>query len=360
MQDGRKKEKIYKHADKIYSMRYIPILRLGTTEHGILMDDLSRNLQMLPHLEVANLDLFRRNIQAINSRFGDVLVELPEYLAERTNKHQESVQNILNQYEQVDFYTNFQSQIGIPVVSCMKSRRDYSVLLDRFRSLRDQFDRVAVRCFVYQPVLTITQLRNLTSLFEDLRNEDIILFDILKFLRIERRQIQKLRRILETMSYLAPESDAYILNALCSDLHNYGPLLANILDLNGFGDFSTTRRFEASGGRGALPKIIRYYYSSSHELIRFEHDTSYLVAVQDLTNSSYWDNNVSGGHLGYCNVCNEIHSNQHNNAPVYWKRYRIVHYIKSVVNETLPSIPGTDPRSLDIDGYDRISRRRGL
>lgn len=315
---------------------------------------------MLPHLEVVNLDFFRGSIQTLNRRFGDVLVEIPEYLTERANKHQDGVENILSHYTQVDFYTSFQDQIGIPVVSCRRYERDYSVLLDKFRRLRGQFDKIAVRCFVHQPLFTRIQEQNLTSLFENLRNEDIIFLDILRFSGIEQRQVRKLRRILEIMSHLAPESETYVLCALSPDLHNYGPLLTKILDLDGFGDYSTTHRFESGGGGGALTRIIRYYYSSSHELMRFEHETSYLVAAQELTDTDYWNSNLSRGHLGYCNVCNEIHNNQHSNDHVYWKRYRIVHYIKSIVNETLPSISGAEPRDLDMNGYDRISRRRGI
>ena len=341
-------------------MRYIPILRFGTTEHGILTNDLSKNLDIFPHLEVVNLDLFRGNIQAVNRRFEDVLVELPEYLTERANKHHDGVRNILNQYEQVDFYMNFRDQIGIPVLSCRESQRNYSVLVDRFRRLRDQCDKIAIRCFIHLPVLTAVQLRNLTLLFEDLRNEDIILFDILRFLRIEGRQIRKLRRILKTMSHHAPESEAYVLTTLGSDLHNYGPLLTNILDLNGFGDYSTISRFEPSGGGGAPRRIIRYYYSFSHELMHFEHETSFLAAAQELTGSSSWASNLSRDHLDYCTICNEIHNNLHRNDYIYWKRYRIVHYIKSIVNETLPSISGADPRALDTDGYATISKKRGI
>lgn len=360
MQNDRKNEKIYKHANRDCYMRYIPILRFRTTEHGILTSDLSRGLNMLPHLEVVDLSFFQGNIQTINRRFGDVLMELPEYLTERANKYRDDVADILNQYGQVGFYTSFQDQVGIPVISCRKSQRNYSVLLDRFERIRDQFDEVAIRFFIHRPLLTRVQEQNLASLFEDLRNKDIVLFDILRFSGIEQRQVRKLRQMLETISNLAPECEVYILNAFGSDHHNYSPLITNILDLDGFGDYSTIPRTEPKSGGGVPTKIIRYYHSSDHELVHFTHDTSFLVAAQELTNSSYWDDNVSRGHLDYCNVCDEIRNNRHNNTYKYWKRFRIVHYIKSIVNDTLPSIPGSNPRDLDVNGYDRISRRRGI
>lgn len=155
------------------------------------------------------------------------------------------------------------------------------------------------------------------------------------------------------MSNIGKENnlEIFVLNAFEPfDLrHNFGPIFSYRYDLDGFGDFATEKRFPPAGGR-AQRRIIRYYYWDRY-LLKEIARTSYHSAASQLRASSYWTNHAY--HIPSCNVCREVDNHRYNEGHSYWKRFRILHYLNSITNETRQqSASAVSDEDLDPDGYD--------
>jgi len=127
-------------------------------------------------------------------------------------------------------------------------------------------------------------------------------------------------------------------------------------------DFATEKRFPPAGGR-AQRRIIRYYYWDRFMLKEIAR-RKYHFAADQLKKSRYWANHTS--HISSCNACTEVQNNLYNEGHVFWKRFRILHYLNSILNETKQQFSlATSSEDLDPDGYDlvynigesRVSRR---
>ena len=162
------------------------------------------------------------------------------------------------------------------------------------------------------------------------------------------------------------KNEIYILNAFdydgSNDTHNYSPLISKELNTSGFGDFATIPRYEAGGGSGAQTKKIRFYNYNNNTLMHFIHESSFQGALQEFKQTQYWQEIENGeeNHLGICNHCRSIEQETYNNSQTWWKKYRIMHYINSILSHTLPNISKYDnPEDFDPDGYNDIVKKTG-
>lgn len=308
-----------------------------------------------PLIEVINSNIFNSFTRLFRKKYGEVLVDFPLYLLEASNKFFDSVQSLYDQYQdQISFFQAFRGLIDIPVVSANhEGILDYGIEEKILQEVKQDFDKIAVRVRV--PTFELrnapTVLGSYQSLLSNMEENDILLLDVFNVTGVE-NQIQM---NLKQMSGLVKDQDleVFVLNAFEPfDLrHNFGPLFSRAFSFDGFGDFATEKRFPPAGGR-AQRRIVRYYYWDRY-LLREIARTSYELAVGQLQRSNYWANHAS--HVSSCNVCSEVQNNHYNEGHIFWKRFRILHYLNSIINETKQQFSAAvSDEDLDPDGYDLI------
>lgn len=180
---------------------------------------------------------------------------------------------------------------------------------------------------------------------------DLLLLDIFSISGYE----SQIDANMQLMSSLAKKLSlrVFALNAFepANASHNYGPLFSHRYKLAGFGDFATEKRFPPGGGQGEN-KIIRYYQWTKFTLTEFRRPT-YNSAASALKATHYWSKHPK--HLPRCDACTEVHRNLFNESHVYWKRFRVLHYLNSIAKETRHKYAATaSEQDLDPDGYDTL------
>lgn len=362
-------------------MKYIPIFRLKSVENTLLSNEINNTENLTPLLEITDNETFEESISNLCKKFNKIMVELPLYLSTRPNKHQSGVLDIINEYEstegdsQVAFYKDYQKDkkmnllkedyldLGFtPVISTIPSNTTYSDFLKKYNDLKDSFNEIAFRLFVYSTEITDAQKENIQNIVNSIRDTDFILLDVLGFENVEVRTRNNLEEIIK----LFDKNEIYILNAFDYDggknTHNYSPLLSKELKTTGFGDFATIPRIEAGGGGGAQTKKIRFYNYNTNNLMHFIHETSFQGAIPQLEQSEYWKElkDDEENHLAICSYCNSIEQKTYNYSQSWWKKYRIMHYINSIMNHTIPNMSKYDnSEDFDPDGYNDIVKKIG-
>lgn len=308
-----------------------------------------------PLIEVVSIDIFSRFASLLRRKYGEVMVDFPLYLLESGNRFYESVQDLRTQYPNpISFFQAFKSSIDIPVISASHTGiLDYGVESSFVQNMKKDFGKLAVRARVptFDLSRTPTILDSYQSLLNSMDKNDILLLDVFSMSGIE----NQINLNLELMSRLGKEKnlELFVLNAFepFESRHNYGPIFSYRYGLDGFGDLATERRFPLAGGR-AQKRIIRYYYWDRYILMEIA-NVNYHSAASQLRNSSYWVNHAH--HIPSCNVCNEVNNNFYNEGHSYWKRFRILHYLNSITNETRQQYTSaTSDEDLDPDGYDTL------
>ena len=154
-------------------------------------------------------------------------------------------------------------------------------------------------------------------------------------------------------------NNIFILNAFDPDHlgHNYGPYLARHFNVRGFGDFATEKRYPHKVKRS--PRVrqyrrnIHYYNWNRFELYTFSEYDSYLRTANILRSSGIWRSNPN--HIRNCPACRQVENGECNNWTVYWKEFRIKHYIYSIINDTRAADNGTQSaEDLDPIGHDTL------
>jgi len=280
---------------------------------------------LIPLLEVINEQNLPYFHNKLKRKYGEVWVDLPYYLAEWSNKSQEDVENLKKKYISAPekFFSNNKNYIGIPVVSAPLSD-DFDFERKTYNLLKKKWSKIAVRVRV--PTIDIGSEPRISSSFKnlinDMRNEDILLLDIFQFITIEAQIISNIDWMKDKTQKKAIK--IYILNAFETNKensHNYGPLLVKHFSVEGFGDFAAEERIK-KGGMPSKTRKIRYYIPSDHTLRFFtaKKTTKYYLFKE-------------GGS--------------------YWKRFKMLHYLWCVVNETAIQFSGAKTaEDLDPDGYD--------
>jgi len=321
---------------------------------------------LLPLLEVIDDGVWDRYYYELNRRFGAVYVELPLYLNERRNKWWNEGDNKcrnINDQNCVDFFSNNDHRLDIPVVSWGHNDRnirlDFSAETQLLSNVKDNFDHVGLRIGlpsydIQSLPLTSTSLINLLG---SLDSSDTLFIDIFSVGSLIQQRLSNLTYVLRNIP--STVDNIYILNAFEPDhmSHNYGPYLARHFNIRGFGDFATEHRFPAKMKRppDAEPyrRNIHYYNWNRFELYTFSEYDSYKRAAAVMRSSGIWQSNAA--HLQNCPACVRVENDDYNNWTVYWKEFRIKHYIYSILNETRLNVNDTrTAEDLDPIGHDNV------
>lgn len=337
---------------------YIPIIRPGPVE----LNALSEFWSGLTRFAAGSDHSFSPLIEIIDEEglsdldkylgFGDLLlVDYPLYLQERRTKFSGGLGNLEKEYENsVDF---FQEEIdqAVPVVSTDSiDLIEYDTILSDFNSLREEFDRIALRPFVGGPELDTEQKSSLRNLINEIRSNDLILLDVVDVAGFEGSLYENIVFINDLIS----NNDTFVLNAFeprqRGHAHNHGPILTEDLNLDGFGDFVLEPRYPPAGGQPTDTRIIRHYSPNEFELeIFISEEGGYEEAFEQLKSSDYWNSE-------HCQYCQEA-STDWNESHRFWKKIRMGHYLHSSFLDTLQEMDEHTGQDLDMDGYQYIHSR---
>lgn len=318
-----------------------------------------------PLLEVINESTLPQFYAKLNGKYGEVWVDLPYYLSERENPYKPLVDVLIKKYntKPENFFKNNKKHIDVPVVSAKSIYAvpySYSDENAIYEAIKTDFNKVAVRIRV--PQIDYTASTSLKSSFDKLvasmRKTDVLLLDVFGFTDAE---VITCKNIME-MSKVAKgkEVKVFILNAFDTHIencHNFSPLLSKKYLLEGFGDFATEERFKGVGGRGSDTRKIRYYIPSNYKLwfVVEKSSSHYAGAKSRLMASPNWKNTSDAPHQRRCIVCDEVDKGNNNADHVYWKRFKILHYLHCISHEGVLNYSSYDlTDDLDPDGNDAL------
>jgi len=318
--------------------------------------------EIIPLLEVINEVHLSNFYPKLKRKYGEVWVDLPYYLSEHSNKFQESVDGLITSYKSspATFFLTHKNNLDVPVVSAPDS---YSFDSERaiYNSIKDEFYKIAVRVRVPTVDITTAMESSLKQLVNAMRIEDVLLLDVFQFSSVESQVTSNIKK----MNNIAQQKNigVYVLNAFetfQANCHNYGPLLTAYFSLVGFGDFATEERFKPARAWGGRASIIRYYVPSSYDLWFCKEKAGYDSAKGKLVKSGHWANTSTTQHRSRCTVCDEVNKNKHNKDHIYWKRFKILHYLNCIANEMITQhVPVNTAEDLDPDGYNTIVKLGG-
>jgi len=353
-------------------MQYIPIMRLGPVETALLND--LHGLDVFPLLEVIEPRNFLRALKSAKSDFGNnFMVELPLYLSGTDNKYRAGVSQLIAYFQtkdksaQTNFYIKYKDIIPIPVISAPERgpSGQYSEMASRFQEIKDHFERVAFRMFIFHYDLTEQEKNQIKIILDLMRGDDLLLLDVVQFEGLQSGVVKNLSEIVEIKSNKGNKNKVFVLNAfdirdIRCETHNYGPLLCKKMNLDGLGDFATMRRVEPLGGGGSPTRIIRYYDPWNYKLVPFVSTSGgYTDALTRLKTSGEWARAVSEGHVRKCKACKEAEVTRSRDHR-FWKRFRILHHVKSMVADTITMMGKcSNPDDLDMDGYHNLYAKTG-
>ena len=311
---------------------YVPILRNDVNERKAIQrlrqDSFSEypteELKMLPLVEVTDEDDLNA-LRAYRDVGEAVMIELPRYLAEQENKYQEAVSELIEDYGSItDFYRGKVDSKYVPVVSGSNNPIDYSEHLSMYRELREDFDRLAVRLIFRgtSESLTDVQRNSLEELGAEVRERDIILFDI-----GDSSVTEPLLEDLEYLSGVFKQPTKAVLNAFDAyneRPNNQSPHLAEDIGASAFGDFGINKRFKPNPEDGfAPPRVKHRHYVPNHSTVEQFEGENYEEAAEALSGWSEWDES-------HCEGCHRAAST--NNYDVNtWVQIRMEHYFRSVL-----------------------------
>jgi len=314
---------------------------------------------IFPLIEVINEQLFVKYVSRFRSKYGKVMVDVPSYLVESSSRYYDAFQNFIsNNPNPLNFYKKYQSIIDIPVISTQSSgdmKAAYNLITTNLQQLQPFFKQIAVRIKVHTVDLTSTPeiVTAYKDLIKSMRPTDLILFEIFDISRME-HAIQSNLNIMCAQSGLY-SLKGYVLNAFnpVDNGHNYGPLFSYKLQLSGFGDFATEKRFPSRGGTSPN-RIIRYYYWNKF-LLKEHLNSNYTTAINSIKSNHFWTNNIPTHRLN-CRACDIVeNASNYNQGSVFWKRFRVLHYLNCIQNETKTAYSqAACAEDLDPDGHDTL------
>jgi len=351
-------------------LNYIWVLRCSGSSPGHsgeyrTIDYIPRN-SLTPLMEIIDEGVWNRYYGALSRQFGEVYVELPLYLNEKNNKWWNEGDNRcrnINDHSCLDFFNTNEDRLDIPVVSWWHNNReirlDYSPETQLLAEIKTNFEKVGVR--IGLPSYDIQNVpltrASLLTLLNSLDASDTLFIDVYAVGSLIQ---QRLSNLSFTIDHIPSHvQNIFILNAFEPDHmgHNYGPYLKRHYNLMGFGDFATEHRFPVSVKRD--PRVrrfrrnIQYYNWNRFELYTFSEYDSYERTASVMRSSGIWQANPD--HIHSCPACSRVASGDYNNWTVYWKEFRIKHYINSIVNETrINNDNARTAEDLDPIGHDNL------
>jgi hypothetical protein len=352
-------------------MRYIPILRFRPVELKILLSTPHNGI--FPLLEIVDSGMINK-LEKLKERFENgIMVDLPLYLLDNENKYFGGVMQLLEGLDgsdksskQVNFFKDKKNKemVDIPVVSSESIRLlSYKNLVDGFKKLKDDYKKIAFRIFVRPVEISSTEFKYLEELVKLLRENDIILLDVVEFDSVEPQVLTNLQKIVDVIQE-NKKTNTFILNAFDvtgdwkRNSHHYAPLLVKITNVGGgFGDFATIPRSEDAGGSYTKTSIIRFFSPWDIKLVHFMSDKSFFDAKRQLKKSKLWQTSIDEGHFSLCDSCKEI-DKKDTEWKTYWKFFRINHHINCMISNMMSCFETyNNPQDFDMEGYNNIFKK---
>jgi hypothetical protein len=255
------------------------------------------------------------------------MVDLPIYLTERANAYDEPVSELVEEYgSSTNFLHKEADRIPIPVISGSIDPPDYAAYLPAYRTLEEEYDRIALRLMLtdFGIELTDDQKDSLEELAEELRDRDIVLFDL-----VDNGVRDELKTDLRYLANLFENNLTGVLNAFDAyngHPENQSPHLAEEFEASAFGDFGINQRFKPDGG-GAPANVKHRHYHPNHSTVEFFEGNDYIEAQEELTSWSEWNRS-------HCDGCRRA-GRTSNNDPNTWKQIKMTHYFSSVLAEEI-------------------------
>lgn len=350
---------------------YIPILRHGRNEQkvmGTLNSSLTGSSEswadstlIKPLIEVVEKSHIN-SVPSYSKKYDEVFVDLPEYLLDRENKHQSSVDGLLSKYggDRSEFFDDIAGDDFVPVVSDRLDPIDYKNIKTKVKALKPNFDRIAVRLFIPVDRFDDKQESLITSIVDVLRPEDVILADV-----VDVRDIEKgIKSNLEFLTGICGENEAYVIDLFepRDDLnYNYSLVMAKDVGTEGFGDYCLEPRFQDDIPDAAFVNIhkkVRQYKSDRHAVSEYDDPDHYVPVVEEMINRGA----INPDH---CRFCEELVENYrevesdpertdlHNG---FVKRARMGHYQVSLLKDEIPDLDAaSDAEEFDSKGYEDIT-----
>lgn len=340
---------------------YVPILRPREAEQTLIEDfavgferfDEGEDPEnrLLPLVEVTRKGVDLVNFQSVR---GQLLVDFPRYLSDRSTVFSEDLDELLEEYNEnnIAYFRQNEDRVDIPVLSATTTEPVvYRGILDAHRDLHAEYSQIAVRPFITRGDFDETQKQNLESLLEELRPDDILLLDVIDIADFDGQLYENLQWLINR----SEQSAVYLLNAFepqDGQAHNLGPVLTQDLKIEGFGDFVTDPRYPTGGGGSDEERssILRQYDPSQYQVEGFKAST-YAEALDDAKSKELFD-------ADHCNFCSDMDSEDREWSMI-WKVYRMGHYIATNLEETLIDMENLNPEVLDEPGYRFVRNRIG-
>jgi hypothetical protein len=317
---------------------YMPVLRDGPYEQSVMRElgGLRRftedgTLDLKPMLELTSTAGLG-NLEAYRQAGGKVVVDVPEYLTQtkEPNGLTEDVDEMLEGRDPVEILNDYIDEIDIPVISgTLNSPYDYSELVERYRGVSEDFERVAVRPFIPSGGLSSSQISGLEELHQIIGNEDLVLLDYVESGNLSTSDPGR-KNLIKAASIFS-ENERTILDAFNvyeGQNYNFGPAVARAAGVEGFGDFAVDQRFppEDYPPMGAIEtRSIRHYDFDEREIRKFQGEgfNGPGSAFDQLSSWDKWD-------PSHCEFCREAGSSSSEGMGT-WKKIRMGHYIESVM-----------------------------
>lgn len=315
---------------------YVPILRDGGNERNVMRNfsqssltgEGGRTIEMAPVVEVTDADDLDQ-LTPYDEAGDFLMVELPQYLTDRSNEHQDSVTSLIDDYGSVaEFYLTESDRIDIPVISGSIDPVDYTEYLPMYRAVSEEFDRIGIRLMFQDLATSLAQSQRdtLMNLAEQVRDDDIVMLDL-----VDNRTSDQLLADLEFVADLFDSNLVTVLNAF--DAYNgfpenKSPHIANRIGAAGFGDFGINSRFDPEGG--FAPPTTKYrHYHPNHSVVQVFKGNGYEEASQELSDWGEFERT-------HCDGCRRADRTS-SYDPNTWTQIKMEHYFSSVLNNEIQS-----------------------
>lgn len=339
--------------------QYIPIVRPNEftwesvgqlSQRGGLIEYFPAQVEtdpVIPLLEILSQDQLSIP-ERYSNRFSKILVDTPLY-------HGDNEFSSAATDDTADFHNENTNCSDIPVMShnvdLSGEVMDYSALVDGLDELSNDFGSIAVRIMLPSIELTERQESQLGGMVEGMKDEDVVLIDVLDV----EAGIGQVYRNIQSISEEFNEQQIFLLNAFDPNnraelAHNYGPVISRMLELAGYGDYMLERREMPDGSPMTQNRVIRYYDSDEFKRVRIVGE-GYDGAASELIDTAY----VSASHCSYCRRF--LQTANHNRASC--KEFQMGHYVQSM-RDHLIEMGSYPPEDLDMDGYNNLTKHLGF
>lgn len=345
---------------------YQPIIRHGMNEQKSLESihnnfvrggNSNRVSQIEPFIEIID-DNYMNNIPDYASKYHEVFVDLPRYLIDRDNKHNDDVTQLASSYSNNPsrFHLQQSNQNYTPVISGTLDPIAHSDFDQFIQNLSSDFDRLATRFFVPIDKYTNQQKQEIRDALQELRAVDRVIADVPDVDNLSngvRPNIEFLKQEISGQELFVSD----IFEPRNGVNYNYSLVMAKYIDADGICDFTLEPRFPQDIPPEAfanIPKRIHHYKTQNHGTTTTEDSDHYVNVVEKMLQNGDLD-------PAHCPACDDLHdeyqtvrtsSSRTDIGTNFVKQKRINHYVYSLLDDEFRDMASaTDAQSFDPNGY---------